>query len=98
MPLTKTDTIPVNGKRLAHYRKNSSLLLDKKQTKIEVEKEKGGKHRAGSRVPSQYDLADAAHVSRSYISEIEKGLKQPSYLYTKALADAMGIGIDDLIS
>ncbi len=101
MPLTKTDTIPVNGRRLAHYRKNSSLLLDMKASKIEVEKakaKKGSKTRVGSRVPSQYDLADAAHVSRSYISEIEKGLKQPSYLVAKALADAIGCGVDDLIS
>lgn len=75
-------TIPINGRRLAHYRRNSTNL---------VAKRKGHE-------PSQYDLAAATDISRSYISEIEKGLKQPTLRIATILADAVGVGVDDLIS
>jgi len=47
---------------------------------------------------TQVQLSAAANVSRSYIAEIEKGLKQPSFLVADALAEALDITVDDLVS
>ncbi len=53
---------------------------------------------ADPRFKSQYDLADASGVSRSYISEIEKGLKQPSRRVATVLADTLNVGLEALMS
>lgn len=45
---------------------------------------------------SQYGLASATGVSRSYISDIEQGTKQPRELAAKALAKALGVTVEDL--
>lgn len=96
MPQTKNHMVPVNGRRLAYHRKHSDTLIIAKGELIE-ERLANGQRRL-TEVPSQYDLSRASRVSRSYISEIEKGLKQPSFLVASALATAIGVGLDDLIS
>lgn len=50
------------------------------------------------RMMSQSELSAEAGVSRSYIAEIEKGIKQPRFLVARALATALNVGVDDLIS
>lgn len=47
---------------------------------------------------SQIHLANESHVSRSYIAEIEKGQKQPRILVANALAEALEVDLDDLLS
>ena len=42
------------------------------------------------------DLAKTADLSRSYLSAIERGEKQGSVNALKRLADALGVGIEDL--
>lgn len=46
---------------------------------------------------TQYNLAEDAGVSRSFISEIEIGRKQPRALVAKAIAEALHVDLDDLI-
>lgn len=46
---------------------------------------------------SQYSLARDSGVSRSFISEIELGRKQPRTLAAKAIAEALRVEVDDLI-
>lgn len=46
---------------------------------------------------TQVQLAAAAEISRSYLAEIERGLKQPRFLVADALAQALGVDIDDLV-
>lgn len=45
---------------------------------------------------SQYDLAKRAGVSRSFISDIEQGRKQPRQLTARAIALALGHVVEDL--
>ena len=42
------------------------------------------------------ELADAARISRSYLSAIEGGQKQGSVEVLKSLAQALGVGLEDL--
>lgn len=46
----------------------------------------------------QYDLARAAGVSTSYISELESGSRTGRVEVWKKLADALGTGLDDLLA
>lgn len=46
---------------------------------------------------TQVELAKRAGVSRSYVSEIEQGVKTPRHLYAKALAGALKVTVEDLI-
>ena len=47
---------------------------------------------------SQMELANASGVSRSYIADLENGRKQPRYLVADALAEALEVEVDDLVS
>ena len=47
---------------------------------------------------SQQNLADSSLVSRSYIAELEKGTKRPGPLVADALATALDLTVDELIS
>jgi transcriptional regulator with XRE-family HTH domain len=47
---------------------------------------------------SQSELSRVTGVSRSYIAEIEKGTKQPRMLVARALATALEVDLDDLLS
>ena len=46
---------------------------------------------------SQEGLAEAASLHRTYISQMERGLKSPSLRVMKALADALGITVVSLV-
>lgn len=46
---------------------------------------------------TQEQLSKASGVSQSYISELEKGKKQPRVIYAKMLAKALGVPLDELI-
>lgn len=45
----------------------------------------------------QTQLASKAGVSRSYVAEIELGVKKPRFLVANALANALGIPLDSLL-
>ena len=45
---------------------------------------------------SQYTLAERAGLSRSFVADIEKGRRQPRELAARALAEALGVTVDDL--
>jgi transcriptional regulator with XRE-family HTH domain len=47
---------------------------------------------------SQQKLAELSMVSRSYIAELEKGTKRPRPLVADALAGALSVTVDELIS
>lgn len=49
-------------------------------------------------IASQGELSRLSGVSRSYITEIEKGEKQPSMRVAIILADTIGVGLDELVS
>lgn len=44
----------------------------------------------------QTDLAAKAGISRPFLSQVEAGERDPSALVVKALADALGVTVDDL--
>ena len=44
------------------------------------------------------DLSQSSHLSVSYLNEIEKGKKYPKEDKLKALADALGVGYEQLVS
>ena len=46
---------------------------------------------------SQYTLARRTSLSRSFISDIENGRRQPRMLAARAIAEALGVTVDDLI-
>lgn len=46
---------------------------------------------------TQTDLGDKVGVGRSYIAQIERGGKVPSMYMGKALAEALGCGVEDLL-
>lgn len=54
--------------------------------------------RKAAGIPSQGELARLSGVSRSYITEIEKGVKQPSLRVARVLANAIGVDLDELVS
>lgn len=47
---------------------------------------------------TQRDLANAAGLTESYVSELERGIKQGGPRGWKRLADALNISVLDLIS
>lgn len=47
---------------------------------------------------SQNELSLVSGVSRSYIAEIEKGVKQPRLRVARALTEALDVDLSDLIS
>lgn len=47
---------------------------------------------------SQEDLAGAANVDRTYVSGIERGLRNPSILIVGRFADVLGTSAADLLS
>ena len=77
------DLVPINGMRLRMWRKNRNWT------------DELGVFHSGM---SQQDLADHSLVSRSYIAELEKGTKRPRPLVADALATALDITVDELIS
>lgn len=50
------------------------------------------------RFMSQNELSMVSGVSRSYIAEIEKGVKKPRLFVARALAEALDVDLSDLIS
>jgi len=48
------------------------------------------------RAMTQEALADAANVSTGYVSQIERGTRQPSKKALSAFAAALGLDIEDL--
>lgn len=46
---------------------------------------------------TQYTLAKRTHLSRSFIADIEQGRRQPRRLAAQAIAEALGVTIDDLL-
>ena len=46
---------------------------------------------------SQYELARRSGLSRSFVSDIEKSRRLPRALAARALADALGVTLEDLI-
>jgi transcriptional regulator with XRE-family HTH domain len=47
---------------------------------------------------SRYALAEAAGVSYPYIAQLETGYRNASYRKQLAIADALGVGLDDLFA
>jgi len=45
---------------------------------------------------SQYELARRSGLSRSFVSDIEKERRQPRALAARALAEALGVTVEDL--
>jgi len=45
---------------------------------------------------SSYDLARQAGISRRYITAVENGKQSPTYPVVKSIAEALGVGIDEL--
>jgi transcriptional regulator with XRE-family HTH domain len=43
------------------------------------------------------DLADLSHVSNPYLSQIERGLHEPSVRVLKAISDALNVSIETLL-
>lgn len=46
---------------------------------------------------TQGDLADAANLSRPYLTEIETGRKEGSIRALKAIAEALGVSMEKLV-
>lgn len=47
---------------------------------------------------SQKELATKMEISRSYLSDIENGNKNPSIKTVKKLADSLGLSVTDLFN
>jgi len=45
---------------------------------------------------SQYEVARRSGLSRSFISDMEAGRRQPRLLAARALAETLGVEIEDL--
>lgn len=45
---------------------------------------------------SQERLSDKVDITRTYLSDIERGKRSPSYDIVKKIADALGVSINDL--
>lgn len=54
------------------------------------------KHRV-SKAMSQEDLADLAQIHRTYVSQIERGLKHPTISVLLQIANALEIKLSELI-
>jgi transcriptional regulator with XRE-family HTH domain len=46
---------------------------------------------------SQEELADRAGLHRTYISQIERGLKSPSLRSLEQIAEALGMSVSELL-
>jgi len=46
---------------------------------------------------SQEDLAEKADLDRTYISGIERGLRNPTLLSSLCIANALGVTLDKLV-
>jgi transcriptional regulator with XRE-family HTH domain len=44
------------------------------------------------------DLADRTNVSNPYLSQIERGLHEPSMRVLKSISDALGVSIDTMLA
>ena len=44
------------------------------------------------------DLAERTQVSNAYLSQVERGLHEPSLTVLKAIADALGIPLESLLA
>jgi len=64
----------------------SSKKLGKNLKKIRTQKQM-----------SQGDIARALEVDKGYISNIENGKKNPTLSTLARLAEALGVGVDDLL-
>ena len=80
-------TVPVDPQKLLKAM-DSMRRPSRTQTKYRAKSKRGW---------SQYDLAIESGVSRSYISEILIGRKQPRALVAKALADALEVDVNELV-
>jgi transcriptional regulator with XRE-family HTH domain len=47
-------------------------------------------------IMSQEDLADAAGIARSYMSGIERGVRNPSVMHIIRIAKALDVAVGDL--
>lgn len=47
---------------------------------------------------SQEDLADRSGLDRTYISGVERGIRNPTLQVMQRLADALGVGLDVLFA
>lgn len=55
------------------------------------------KHREGIRL-SQEDLAERAGLDRTYISGVERGIRNPTLKIMQRIADALGVDLDVIFS
>lgn len=46
---------------------------------------------------SQEELGDRADLDRTYVSGIERGIRNPSLLTQQRIADALGVTVRDLL-
>jgi transcriptional regulator with XRE-family HTH domain len=69
------------GRRIARFRKELNLTLDE----------------LGQRSSPQADDEDGAGNAKGHLSNLEHGLVRPTIHTLKRLADAMGIGLVDLV-
>lgn len=60
---------------------------------IDIEKFLMYKKRVGL---SQYGIAKVTGLSRSFISDIENGRRKPRELSARAIADALGVTVEDI--
>lgn len=58
------------------------------------ERVKDARHRLGI---SQIDLSNQTGISKSYISNIEKGKNEPSFNFIVKVSEAMGVSLDWLV-
>ena len=47
---------------------------------------------------TQQEMADSVNISRSYLSDIENGNKNPSIKTVKKLADRLGVSVNELFN
>lgn len=47
---------------------------------------------------SQEEFADRAGIHRTYVSDIERGARNPTILIVEKLADALGLRASDLLA
>jgi transcriptional regulator with XRE-family HTH domain len=47
---------------------------------------------------SQEDLAERAHIDRTYVSGVERGVRNPTLLVMQRLSEALGSDLDVIFS
>lgn len=55
------------------------------------------KKQRNNRALSQEQLAERCNFDRTYISLVERGLRNPSYTNLRRLADGLGVNVSDLV-